>query len=316
MQQSFSYRDSSGVEASLLEFCITYGGNTLEQSMLNAFEALAHRATTKHQVSLKTLLNICNCRVIERTIPTAGRLEIDDTGFVIYLDDKMPETRKRFTIAHELAHILIIRGIYHKPYLLKELRQQHIWMQVERLCDFAAENLLMPKIPFISKLKECKLTSKGIADVCKYFGVSPESFFVRFSNIFNSSTIALCKSQKHTSRILPSIVRIHGTRNPCLVKEGNVGIDDLDFSLIMAAVKNSFSWNHSLVIPIKGTNTKILKMAILNSNSIHFKKNQYATLDGSKQTHVDTRNYDVILFYLPLDLISNQRDLIESIPTK
>ena len=304
------------MEASLLEFCITHGGNTLKQSMLNACEALTYSATTKHPFSLKALLNTCNCRVIERTIPTTGRLEIDDTGFVIYLDAKMTEARKRFTIAHEIAHILIIQGIYHKPHLLKELRQPRIWMQVEQLCDFAAGNLLMPEISFIAKLKEYKLTSKGIANVCKYFGISQESFFVRFSNIFSPSTIALCKSQKYTSRLLPSIVRIHSTINPCFVKEGNVGINDLDFSLIRTAVKNGFSWNNSLVIPIKGTNIKILKVAILNSNSIHFKKNQYTTLDGSKQIHADTRNYDVILFYLPLDRISNQLDLIEAIPAK
>lgn len=312
MQSSIPYAESNSTEESLLEFCITYNGTTLEESMSNACESLLYKASLNGSTKLEKLLEICNCRVIEKSISTTGRLEIDDTGFVIYLYEKMPNSRKRFTIAHELAHILVIQGIYHKPHLLKSLRQPNIWAQIEKLCDEAAVFILIPKNQFIEKIKECGLSSKGINDVCKYFEISRESFFIRFKNIFRPSTIALCKSQKYTQKITPSIVRIRNSLYPKILREGEIGINDLDYNLIRTAVKKGYSWSNSLIVKINNKNTRIFRMAILNPTSVHYKNKFNSTLDGVNYIHEDKSDYDVILFYLPLELIHSD-DLIQAI---
>ena len=313
MQNSIPYQDSNVVEASLFEFCNTYNGDTLENAMLHACEALLFKAGPTNSIKLEKLLEICNCRIIEKNIQTSGRLEIDDVGFIIYLSKNMPNSRKRFTIVHELAHILVIQGICHKPNLLKSLRQPNIWAQVEKLCDKAAAFILIPEIQFISKIKEYGLSSKGISNVCKFFDISKESFFVRFKDVFKPSTIALCRSQKVSHKITPAIIRIRNSIYPKILKEGEVGINDLNYHLIRTALKKGSAWSNSLIVKINDKNTRILRLALLNPNSIHYKNKHNSTLDETNFIYEDKGNYDVILFYLPLESILNSGDLIQAI---
>jgi|HubBroStandDraft_1064217.scaffolds.fasta_scaffold49733_1 hypothetical protein len=74
-------------------------------------------------------------RVTGEEIFGSGELRRDGSGYVIVYAADLSIPRRRFTIAHELAHVVIDRTGPNAPRAGKEL---------ERLCDLIAAELLMP----------------------------------------------------------------------------------------------------------------------------------------------------------------------------
>lgn len=69
-----------------------------------------------------------------------GRLEQDGRSAVIYLRNDLPESRRRFTIAHELGHRLLL----HPRAPAERYRRRLIGDSEERLCDDIAAAILLP----------------------------------------------------------------------------------------------------------------------------------------------------------------------------
>src|ERR1700737_2045875 len=93
------------------------------------------RNTTCPPTDLKRLYPLFNITAVkeEQNLSVAGQLRLRDRETTIVHASGMPETRVRFTIAHEMAHALIERSGRGRPRQGKDL---------ERLCDrFAAELL-------------------------------------------------------------------------------------------------------------------------------------------------------------------------------
>ncbi len=80
--------------------------------------------------------SITNATMIED-----GRLEQDGRSAVIYLRDGLPESRRRFTIAHELGHRLLL----HPRAPAERYRRRPIGDSEERLCDDIAAAILLPR---------------------------------------------------------------------------------------------------------------------------------------------------------------------------
>jgi len=77
--------------------------------------------------------------VVAEDLLGSGELRQTDEGLVILYAHDLVEPRRRFTIAHELGHALIFR-------VTGATRQAG--MEVERLCDMIAAEILMPKQQF------------------------------------------------------------------------------------------------------------------------------------------------------------------------
>lgn len=296
-------------------FCEKYSASTPEEAMINACNTKIHESNSKDGLyDLKNLVEVCNSRVIEKDIATHGRLEIEDDGYAIYVSNKIPESRKRFTIAHELAHILIIESLFHKPKLLRSLRLPAYWNKIEKLCNIAADEITVPPKDFIEQIKNFGLTSEGIQKICSRYKISRDHFFVKFTKVFKPSAIALCKSQsKKSGKFTPAIVSMRSSLSPVPLKEGPITMNNIMQNLIRAAVRNGQAWSNSLVGKVNGKNTTIFRLAVLSHNSIHNKKKNLSTLDGSDILERQYGNNDIILFYLPLEQISNADDLIVAI---
>jgi Zn-dependent peptidase ImmA (M78 family) len=76
--------------------------------------------------------------------------------------EELPDERRRFTIAHELGHVLIESTGANAPRAGRE---------VERLCDLIATELLMPSARFRERLPEM-LTLSEIWRLSREFRVS------------------------------------------------------------------------------------------------------------------------------------------------
>lgn len=113
----------------------------------------------------------------------SGLIAKEDDGFFIYVNNNHPITRKRFTIAHELAHF-----IKHKSILEEE--GQHIdgaktvilmrsddHNKIEKEANELAAEILMPEEEFEKEWKK----AETIEEVAEVFGVSVQAASIRGS---------------------------------------------------------------------------------------------------------------------------------------
>lgn len=70
-----------------------------------------------------------------------GRLEQDGRHATIYLRERLPATRRRFTIAHELGHRLLL----HPRAPAQRYRHRLVHDKEERFCDDLAAAMLLPR---------------------------------------------------------------------------------------------------------------------------------------------------------------------------
>lgn len=73
-----------------------------------------------------------------------GVLERRESGYVIRVDRRQNWRSLRFTIAHELGHILLIESLAEHREALRNVSDPRYWSEVEKLCDLAANELLVP----------------------------------------------------------------------------------------------------------------------------------------------------------------------------
>jgi hypothetical protein len=92
----------------------------------------------------------------------SGELHKIDGRFSIVTAEDLPQARKRFTVAHELGHVIIEGTGAHAPRAGREL---------ERVCDLIATELLMPLGRFQERLPEL-LTLSEIWRLSREFDVS------------------------------------------------------------------------------------------------------------------------------------------------
>lgn len=75
-------------------------------------------------------------------LPTSGMTTRTDSGWVVVLRSSEPRVRQRFSLAHELKHVL------DDPFITRlypALGQARAAERAERVCDYFAACLLMPK---------------------------------------------------------------------------------------------------------------------------------------------------------------------------
>lgn len=91
-------------------------------------------------LSIAKRLNVRS--VLEESLPFDGMLRKEKNRLVIKLNSHSPPLRRRFTLAHELGHVLFADS--EPPTALQRGRTCR-GDEVERLCDVAASELLMPE---------------------------------------------------------------------------------------------------------------------------------------------------------------------------
>lgn len=77
-----------------------------------------------------------------------GRLSVREQRWRIEVPWEISVERRRFSIAHEIGHILLFDAVAQNPQHVQQLRSGELWAKVERLCNIGAAHLLMPSRPF------------------------------------------------------------------------------------------------------------------------------------------------------------------------
>jgi len=110
-------------------------------------------------------------------IPVNGELHKSSKGFEIRYSNLLTAVRQRFTIAHELGHVILESTGARCPRSGEE---------VERICDQFAASLLMPKPQFIDCI-ESDAVPNSIVTASNRFAVSATSAAIRYVSLFNAN---------------------------------------------------------------------------------------------------------------------------------
>jgi hypothetical protein len=164
--------------------------------MVAACERLRRRVVQEGWTpGLDAYLRAFRLPVLEAPIPTAGRLDYEDGRYVIRvqraLDQAGPRSptplrpadatsRQRFSIAHEIGHALLLESLGRRPEHLPGLHDPSIWPALERLCDQAAAELLVPLDDFLRAVGQIGCSPRSIERLSEGFRVSSDVILLRF----------------------------------------------------------------------------------------------------------------------------------------
>jgi hypothetical protein len=104
----------------------------------------------------------------------AGALLYDEGGMRIVYSCGMPETRKRWTIAHEMGHAVFLDA-------LGRDRAEHD-PDVERFCDRFASEILMPHRCFAARARE-RLCLANLFQLATLFQTSLSATAIRYAEV-------------------------------------------------------------------------------------------------------------------------------------
>lgn len=119
---------------------------------------------------------IANAQMIED-----GRLEQDGSTATIYLRDGLPDNRRRFTIAHELGHRLLL----HPRAPAERYRRRLVGDAEERFCDGIAAAVLLPRLWVASNYNAATHCLKTVRRLAATTGTSLSASLVRLCEVAN-----------------------------------------------------------------------------------------------------------------------------------
>jgi hypothetical protein len=111
-----------------------------------------------------------------------GYVEIKDGKYTAVISQHAKPTRKRFTLAHELCHVLLMQQADKgKPFQLVRYRTNgklpglHQDPVEESLCNYFAGELLIPLSQVKSRIRNCRIAPESIFKLASDFHVSTQA---------------------------------------------------------------------------------------------------------------------------------------------
>jgi Zn-dependent peptidase ImmA (M78 family) len=140
----------------------------------STIQAIARRYSHL-RLNLDELARIFNASIVftDGIDSSGGIVQNPDNSWTIFINGNEPEYRIRFTIAHEIGHI-VIWNLEKNNGFTSRRNSFH-----ERLADAFAAELLMPKNEVYDALKE-KLT---LQEICEFFQVSKTCALLRLKEL-------------------------------------------------------------------------------------------------------------------------------------
>jgi hypothetical protein len=180
-------------------FATVHNANDPREAMHLSCQRLLDATGQKHgPVPLSRLLAALGAREEEMPLPTAGKLRIDDRGYLICVRTNTPWRRARFTVAHELGHVLLCESLKDQPAALRALREPAHWDAVERLCNQAAAELLMPSEDFHRQLDGREISRHLLVELRERYGISWTALAIRFNDLFGLGVSSWRRYQRHS----------------------------------------------------------------------------------------------------------------------
>jgi hypothetical protein len=143
-------------------------------------------------IGLSNLLKLFRARLDRQFIWYPGRLDIDDKGYHVIVNRRHDWRRQRFTVAHEIGHIIVFESLADAPHLLQALREPENARYLEKLCDFAAAELLMPVEDVLTNLRKLD-SEEGFRRLYDRYLCSRLAILQRIADVVPELTVSLWK---------------------------------------------------------------------------------------------------------------------------
>jgi hypothetical protein len=176
--------------------------------------------------ALQQRLRIVECR--PEDIPFSGELRRKGKERSIIYSMHLSADRRRFTIAHEMGHAVLETAGFPLP---------HSGIEIERLCDKFAAEILMPKSVFLSRLGD-SLTVQRLLDLKRTFKVSLVAIAYR---CFNLQRLSAFEVENGTV--------VWGVG---VVKKGPLHLVDPGLRLVIDEAEESEAGNHEMYFVDQG----------------------------------------------------------------
>ena len=124
-------------------------------------------------------------------IPAIGELRHENGAFRILCSAGQSQVRRRFTIAHELAHVLFESTGPRAP---------RVGADLERLCDMIAAEILMPSIVFQEALNQTPVDNTLVRRLASGFQASLTATVLRCAEFRPLSVVCVHDGRKRWSR--------------------------------------------------------------------------------------------------------------------
>lgn len=169
------------------------------RNRIDFVDKVAERTSSEHAdlcappVKIDLLVDKLGITLVEKDLEAGidGASMVDGNQKIIVIRGDLAENRRRFTIAHELGHLLL-----HADHPLNVSKSEVVfyrnddssrgtlWREVE--ANRFAANILMPSDlvhRFILELREPNLTAGGLQQLADLFKVSTEAMAFRLGNL-------------------------------------------------------------------------------------------------------------------------------------
>lgn len=124
-------------------------------------------------------------------IPAVGELRRENGTFRIFCSAGQSAFRRRFTIAHELAHVLFESSGARAP---------RVGAELERLCDMLAAEILMPRPVFEEALNQAAVDGSVIRELAARFQTSLTATVLRCVELRPISVVCIREGRMKWSR--------------------------------------------------------------------------------------------------------------------
>lgn len=175
----------------------------MSQNKLETIGARARRACeyfdNRSSVGLADLARMLDVkRVLEDRI-FDGATSITPDGYTVYINPKRPVVRRRFSMAHELAHILIQPDLTGAERLKTGDSDERL---LESLCNQVAATILMPARAVRRRLAALGRTPASVVAIAREFNVSKEAMARKIVSIAPNPYVIVCaKVSESTGRL-------------------------------------------------------------------------------------------------------------------
>lgn len=142
---------------------------------------------------LGTLCTRLNVRAVvdDDDIPVVGELRKENGSYRILCATGQSPERRRFTIAHELAHVLFEKTGPRAP---------RVGADLERLCDMLAAEILMPKAVFQAALRQSTVDTSVVRRLATQFQTSLTATALRCADLRPLSVVSIHNGRRQWSR--------------------------------------------------------------------------------------------------------------------
>ena len=133
-------------------------------------------------------------RIVKRSLGVSGMLIPSNDGYTIAINDKDLRTQQRYSLAHEIGHLVIANasetfGIKEPKNRSQSSGYEHGNKSEERLCEEIAAELLMPAQGFRDQVQKLGQSLANVSALAAVFGTSITATAIRYWELLSEPSL-------------------------------------------------------------------------------------------------------------------------------